>query len=248
MNDRLRSTPEGGAPSSDFHDAEDDRLLRQVRAALTPMPPVDRRAIAQILSAVADRKRTPWQRAAGRLEGLREWWQFSTPPLARAGAMAALAVTVGFVARGYVMRPGLPVDGHGGSLVATQSAPAPAPATAPAAPSTVSPAASPGSFQAVEGATDVSTLPVPVQFVLDARDVAGGTGVSLVGDFNDWDVTATPLSLEGGVWSTTLPLPPGRHVYAFVINGKRWIADPRAPQAPDADFGRPGSVILVRTP
>lgn len=251
MNDRLRSTPEGGAPSSDFRDAEDDRLLRQVRAALTPMPPVDRRAIAQILSAVADRKRTPWQRAASRLEGLREWWQFSTPPLARAGAMAALAITVGFVARGYVMRPGLPVDGHGGNMVATQTAPA-TPATgsgeAPVAPSVASPTASPGSFQAVEGAADVSTLPVPVQFVLDARDVAGGTGVSLVGDFNDWDVTATPLTLEGGVWSTTLPLSPGRHVYAFVINGKRWITDPRAPQAPDADFGRPGSVILVRTP
>lgn len=81
MNDRFRSPREGGAPSSaDFREGEDDLLLRQVRAALTPMPAVDRRAIAQILTAVADRKRTPWQRFLGRFEGVREWWQFSTPP------------------------------------------------------------------------------------------------------------------------------------------------------------------------
>jgi hypothetical protein len=33
-----------------------------------------------------------------------------------------------------------------------------------------------------------------------------------------------------------------------VINGKRWLADPRAPRASDSDFGRPGSVMLVQTP
>jgi hypothetical protein len=37
-------------------------------------------------------------------------------------------------------------------------------------------------------------------------------------------------------------------VYAFVVNGERWLADPRAPQAADADFGRPGSVIIVQAP
>lgn len=239
MNDRFRS--EGGAPSSaDFH--EDDRLLRQVRAALSPMPDVDRRAIAQILTAVADRKRTPWQRFLGRLESAREWWQFSTPPLARAGGMAALALTVGFVARGYLLRPDARLDGRAdSSMVATGVA-------APQAESPVNAMPQTTTLQAVEGAADVAALPIPVQFMLDARDVAGGTAVSLVGDFNDWDVNAVPLTLDNGVWSTTLPLAPGRHVYAFVVNGKRWIADPRAPQAPDADFGRPGSVILVRNP
>jgi hypothetical protein len=247
MNDRFRSPREGGAPSSaDFRDGEDDRLLRQVRAALTPMPVVDRRAIAQILTAVADRKRTPWQRFLSRFEGVREWWQFSTPPLARAGGMAALALTIGFVARGYLMRPDARLDGRATDMVATGVAtPQDIPQSSQPG---VSQSAPQTTLRAVEGAADASTLPIPVQFMLDAREVAGGTTVSLVGDFNDWDVSALPLTLDNGVWSTTLPLPPGRHVYAFVINGKRWIADPRAPQAPDADFGRPGSVILVRTP
>lgn len=244
MNDRFRSPREGGAPSSaDFREGEDDLLLRQVRAALTPMPAVDRRAIAQILTAVADRKRTPWQRFLGRFEGVREWWQFSTPPLARVGGMAALALTVGFVARGYLMRPDARVDGRAGAgMVATGVATGVAPQEIPLGPQQGT------TLRAVEGTADASTLPIPVQFMLDAREVAGGTTVSLVGDFNDWDVNAIPLTLDNGVWSATLPLPPGRHVYAFVVNGKRWIADPRAPQAPDADFGRPGSVILVRTP
>ena len=31
----------------------------------------------------------------------------------------------------------------------------------------------------------------------------------------------------------------------FVVDGKTWIADPRAPRAQDSDFGKPGSVLLV---
>lgn len=82
-----------------------------------------------------------------------------------------------------------------------------------------------------------------VQFVLVAR---GAQSVALVGDFNDWDPTATPLQgSPGGAWSAALQLPAGRHRYAFVVDGVRWIADPAAPPAPDDDFGSPGSVVTV---
>ena len=50
------------------------------------------------------------------------------------------------------------------------------------------------------------------------------------------------------VWTVTLSVTPGRHVYSFVVDGERWIADPRAPRATDTDFGRPGSVLFVGTP
>jgi len=72
--------------------------------------------------------------------------------------------------------------------------------------------------------------------------------LSVVGDFNDWNVAASPMAREGELWSVSLPVTPGRHVYAFVVNGTEWIADPRAPRAADADFGRPGSVIIVQSP
>jgi len=86
--------------------------------------------------------------------------------------------------------------------------------------------------------------PVPVQFVLVA---SAASRVSIVGDFNDWDAAVTPLRQEAraGLWSVVVPLAPGRHQYAFVVDGKRWLADPSAPRAGDDDFGTPSSVITV---
>lgn len=83
-----------------------------------------------------------------------------------------------------------------------------------------------------------------VQFVLTAP---GATRVSLVGDFNDWDPSAIPLhpTAGGEVWSVTVPITPGRHEYAFVVDGTRWVPDPAAPPSPGADFGAPNSVVTV---
>jgi predicted carbohydrate-binding protein with CBM48 len=93
------------------------------------------------------------------------------------------------------------------------------------------------------GAGSLPAGPSAVQFVV----VAPGAGsVSLVGDFNDWDAAATPMhaSRSGTLWSVTVPLAPGRHRYAFLVNGSRWLADPAAPRAQD-DFNTPSSVVTV---
>lgn len=101
---------------------------------------------------------------------------------------------------------------------------------------TPEPAAAPGVLLAHHGST-------VVQFVLVAPDAKS---VTLVGDFNDWDAAATPLhAAPGGAWSIAVRLGPGRHRYAFVLDGARWMADPAAPRAPDDDFGSPGSVVTV---
>lgn len=83
-----------------------------------------------------------------------------------------------------------------------------------------------------------------VEFVLLAPDAAQ---VVLVGDFNGWSPAATPLrpSERGGIWSVTVPLTAGRHEYAFLVDGKHWLPDPRAPRAPADDFGAPNSVLTV---
>lgn len=82
-----------------------------------------------------------------------------------------------------------------------------------------------------------------VQFVVVAP---GAASVSLVGDFNDWDARLTPMRADrdGRLWTVTIPLAAGRHRYAFLVNGARWLADPSAPRAPD-DFGTPSSVVTV---
>ena len=83
-----------------------------------------------------------------------------------------------------------------------------------------------------------------VQFVLVAPSASR---VALVGDFNNWDAAATPLreASAEGVWSVTLPLTPGRHIYAFVVDDSKWVPDPSAARAPEDDFGVPNSVIVV---
>ena len=83
----------------------------------------------------------------------------------------------------------------------------------------------------------------PVQFMLVAPTASR---VALVGEFNDWDPAATPMTrAPGGAWHVVLPLARGRHVYAFVVDGSSWVADPQAPLAPERWFGARNSVLLV---
>jgi len=73
--------------------------------------------------------------------------------------------------------------------------------------------------------------------------------VALVGDFNGWDENATPMVRRAGntTWSARVPLPPGRHIYAFVVDGRRWLVDPLAPQVPDAGYGPTNALIVDGT-
>jgi hypothetical protein len=82
-----------------------------------------------------------------------------------------------------------------------------------------------------------------VRFMLHAP---GAKSVSVAGTFNQWDQNASPLIPAGtdGVWTTTLALPVGQHQYAFVVDGRRWVADPAAPGVDDG-FGRRNSVVAV---
>ena len=93
-------------------------------------------------------------------------------------------------------------------------------------------------------ASDLSNAPRPVQLVFSAPQAKS---VRVVGDFNGWDERQSPMVRDevSGLWNVNLLLRPGRHVYAFVVNDTQWVRDPRATAAPDADFGRPGSVVLV---
>jgi len=90
----------------------------------------------------------------------------------------------------------------------------------------------------------VVAMPTAVTFVFRAP---GASRVSLVGDFNGWDAEATPLKRAtlGDTWIAQVPLERGLHAYAFVIDGSDWVADPSAPLAPEASFGRRNSLVVV---
>lgn len=87
----------------------------------------------------------------------------------------------------------------------------------------------------------------PVEFVVDQPMASG---LAVVGDFNAWDVRATPMtrSNDSNRWVVTLQLPAGRYLYAFVADGSRWLPDPAAPLAAPDDFSRRNSVLVVGDP
>ena len=100
------------------------------------------------------------------------------------------------------------------------------------------------------GTSLVSTASADREVVRFELSAPTASRVVLVGSFNQWNPVATPLQRDSstGKWIVSLPLPPGRHVYAFVVDDSVWMRDPRSPEASDADFGRPGSVLLVGQP
>ncbi len=94
--------------------------------------------------------------------------------------------------------------------------------------------------------TSVATSPqqVLVQFRLDAPDA---NQVQLAGNFTSWKAKVSLKRSASGVWTIVLPLTPGVHSYAFVIDGNRWVADPMA-QAVSDGFGGTNSQVAVLTP
>ena len=74
----------------------------------------------------------------------------------------------------------------------------------------------------------------------------GAQSVAVAGDFNGWNPGQTKLERsEGGMWTATIPLKPGRYQYMFVIDGKQWIADPLAGEASGDGFGAENAVLDV---
>lgn len=62
--------------------------------------------------------------------------------------------------------------------------------------------------------------------------------VSVVGDFNDWDPTATPLRKKGGVRTVAVELEAGRtYRFRYLDELGRWHDDPAADDVAANDLG-----------
>lgn len=85
---------------------------------------------------------------------------------------------------------------------------------------------------------------VYMQFRLEAP---AAQQVSLAGDFTDWKPSYEMRRSNGGVWTIVVPLRPGVHDYAFIVDGERWVPDPTAPAVEDG-FGGMNSRLAVMTP
>jgi 1,4-alpha-glucan branching enzyme len=69
--------------------------------------------------------------------------------------------------------------------------------------------------------------------------------VSLAGDFNHWNPSATPMARQlDGRWMATLDLPHGYHEYVFLVDGKP-VLDPNASGKTRNLLNQPVSLLAV---
>lgn len=83
---------------------------------------------------------------------------------------------------------------------------------------------------------------ITVQFAFHAPHAEQ---VELVGDFTEWQPGRILLSGpdESGHWTTRITLPAGRHEYLFLVDGREWVTDPRAPARRPDGFGNLNAVL-----
>ena len=202
-----------------FLDEPRDELIERVAAALAPLPSMDDRATARIMAAVRSRRRPSRLKLV--LAGMRD----RSVSLASAGMLMAAALVLGFISRGA--QTALRSDSDELATTTSGMHPVAVPAVAAA------------------DRKDMQAAPVPLVF-----EGGNAQSVSIVGDFNGWDATASPMQRYGtdGPWTATILVKPGRHVYAFLVDGTTLVADPRAPHARDVDYGGDASVLMVSVP
>jgi hypothetical protein len=93
-------------------------------------------------------------------------------------------------------------------------------------------------------AADAQSVPVLVQFRLDASHALS---VALAGSFSEWTPAIELRESAPGVWTAVVPLTPGVHDYLFLVDGDEWRADPTARSVAD-DFGGTHSRLLLTPP
>jgi hypothetical protein len=91
-------------------------------------------------------------------------------------------------------------------------------------------------------AAAVTSPQIFVQFRLQADDARA---VALAGSFTDWETSYSLQRTVDGTWTVLLPLAPGVHDYAFVIDDEDWVPDPYAPQVDDGFGGSNSRLTLL---
>ncbi|MEX1184948.1 MAG: glycogen-binding domain-containing protein [Gemmatimonadota bacterium] len=93
-------------------------------------------------------------------------------------------------------------------------------------------------------AAAATEAPVLIEFRFAAPQA---TRVELAGSFTEWQPGHAMTRSEPGIWTVVVPLSPGVHDYAFVVDGERWVPDPDAPAVGDG-FGGFNSRLAVLAP
>ena len=115
---------------------------------------------------------------------------------------------------------------------------------APARPTVRAPM--PDAIASVTPARIIPAMAVSARPIVFELDAPSAHSVQVLGDFNQW--SRTGIAMERGAdgrWRITTMLPPGRYVYTFLVDGRRFRSDPARDAVEDRDFGVTGSELVV---
>jgi len=196
---------------------ERDELIERAARSLAVLPPANHAVVMGIVQAARAHRRA----RPSLVTQFTGWMRAPSLSVASATMLAAATLVIGFVSGGSFNGAATAAADRGGVIRGG---------------TTLIPAADAGA--------DSRSVAVPM--LLDAPSAKS---VAVVGDFNDWDPTATPMQRFGGdgPWTVTMMAKPGRHLYAFMVDGVL-TADPRAPKTKDVDYGGEASVLMVTKP
>ncbi|MCZ2721297.1 isoamylase early set domain-containing protein [Marinomonas sp. 15G1-11] len=85
-----------------------------------------------------------------------------------------------------------------------------------------------------------------VKFSLPKSQVQAAKTVTVVGDFNNWDISATPLKKQKtGNFAATIDLDIHKeYQFRYVLDGKEWINDEEADRFVPANIGSEQNGLL----
>jgi 1,4-alpha-glucan branching enzyme len=84
-----------------------------------------------------------------------------------------------------------------------------------------------------------------VTFRVSKELIGQAESVSLVGDFNDWNSAALPMSkLKTGEFTSQLTLEKEKsYEFRYLVDGQKWYNDPEADRFVTNSFGEENSVV-----
>ena len=87
-------------------------------------------------------------------------------------------------------------------------------------------------------------LRAAVTFTLNMPDASN---VEVIGSFNQWMPNGFRMHWDErrGLWVLSVPLERGRYEYAFLVDGKTILPDPKAVMQQDDGFGNKNSILII---
>ena len=96
---------------------------------------------------------------------------------------------------------------------------------------------------AARGSLMPLVTPEGVRFSLEQP---AAQAVTVAGTFNGWSasVASDDAGWSRGAWTAVVPLPPGEHLFMYVVDGA-WVTPPQAVDFVDDGFGARNGVVVV---